>query len=77
MNILQVKNLLSITKINSTQEPATRRSQLENILLDYSSASSNTGSGGTKHAPSAQHLAEVFFFFMKFFVMTVDNFETF
>ena len=44
-------------------------SRRENLILDFSSASSNTGSGGTKQAYSVSQLAEVLniFNFLNFF----------
>lgn len=59
---LKIKSLLATSVQNKTpeiHESTAKRLHLESRLLDHSSNSSNTGSGGTRHAPTAQQLAEV------------------
>jgi hypothetical protein len=54
--------MLASTKLEySTSVSGNLASRRENMILDFSSASSNTGSGGTKQALSANQLAEVCF----------------
>ena len=67
----------ALFQINKKQE-LHHSKRIENLILDYSSTSSNTGSAGTKQTPSAQQLAEVsamkdFFHYKIFFLFKKDE----